>query len=232
MKKRIYICLIIVLCVLLLLPSCGNRRGERDRNNIFFDEYVMDDFKTLESNLTKEYDLSELRTFFTGSNANESIGFGTDTSVLMFSEVNRRYPIEILRTGGYTVYRVRQGGYFYVFWVNPFSTDSNQSNNEPSVYFSAYLSSSLSSDLFDPIVPGISTAKDVKKIDPSLELSFLSSSGIFSYSYLDDETILQIEYAKQENIGGYDDLIVKEKMVVSRDSVPSRYSAILSSDLP
>lgn len=221
-----------MLCVLLLLPSCGNRRGERDRNNIFFDEYVMDDFETLESNLTKEYDLSELRTFFNGNNANESIGFGIDTSVLMFSEVNRRYPIEILRTGGYTVYKVRQGGYFYVFWATPFSTDPNQSNNEPSVYFSAYLSSSLSSDLFDPIVPGISTAKDVKKIDPSLELSFLSSSGIFSYSYLDDETILQIEYAKQENIGGYDDLIVKEKMVVSRDSVPSRYSAILSSDLP
>ena len=201
-------------------------------NDIFFNEYVMDDIKTLESNLTKEYDLNELRSFFKGSNANESIGFGSTVSALRFSEVNYRYPVEILRTGGYSVYRVSQGGYFYVFWIKPFATGTSQSNSEPSVYFSAYLSSDISPDLFDSITPGLSTAEDVRKIDPSFELSFLMSSGIFSYSYINDETILQIEYAYQENIDGYDDLIVKEKMIVARDSAPTRYSALLLSDLP
>ena len=33
-------------------------------------------------------------------------------------------------------------------------------------------------------------------------------------------------------IDGYDDLIVKEKMIVARDSAPTRYSALLLSDLP
>ena len=233
MKKYMYTCLFVALCVMAMLSaSCGNKKGESGMNDIFFNEYVMDDVKTLECNLTKEYDLNELRSFFKGCNANESIGFGATTSTLMFSEVNCRYPVEILRTGGYSVYRVSQGGYFYVFWAKPFVADTKQSNSEPSVYFSAYLSSDISLALFDTLTPGISTAEDVKRIDPSFELSFLNSNGIFSYSYIDAETILQIEYAYQENIDGYDDLIVKEKMVVARDSVPARYSALLSSDTP
>ena len=226
LKKTI--CLFIVSCVaILLFASCGNKKDESDMNDIFFNEYVMDDIKTLESNLTKEYDLNELRSFFKGSNANENIGFGSTVSALRFSEVNYRYPVEILRTGGYSVYRVSQGGYFYVFWIKPFATGTSQS-----VYFSAYLTSDISPDLFDSLTPGISTAEDVQRIDPSFELSFLNSNGIFSYSYINDETILQIEYAYQENIDGYDDLIVKEKMIVARDSAPTRYSALLLSDLP
>ena len=233
MKKYMCICLFIVSCVVLLLfASCGNKKDESDMNDIFFNGYVMDDIKTLESNLTKEYDLNELISFFKGSNANESIGFGSTVSALRFSEVNYRYPVEILRTGGYSVYRVSQGGYFYVFWIKPFATGTSQSNSEPSVYFSAYLASDISPDLFDSLTPGISTAEDVQRIDPSFELSFLISNGIFSYSYINDETILQIEYAYQENIDGYDDLIVKEKMIVARDSAPTRYSALLLSDLP
>lgn len=233
MKKYMCICLFIVSCVVILLfASCGNKKDESDMNDIFFNGYVMDDIKTLESNLTKEYDLNELISFFKGSNANESIGFGSTVSALRFSEVNYRYPVEILRTGGYSVYRVSQGGYFYVFWIKPFATGTSQSNSEPSVYFSAYLASDISPDLFDSLTPGISTAEDVQRIDPSFELSFLNSNGIFSYSYINDETILQIEYAYQENIDGYDDLIVKEKMIVARDSAPTRYSALLLSDLP
>jgi len=229
MKKYMCICLSVVI---LLFASCGNKKDKSDMNDIFFNEYVMDDIKTLESNLTKEYDLNELISFFKGRNANESIGFGSTRSVLTFSEVNDRYPVEILRTGGYSVYRVSQGGYFYVFWIKPFATGTSQSNSEPSVYFSAYLFSGISPYLFDSLTPGISTAEDVQRIDPSFELSFLNSNGIFSYSYINEETILQVEYEYQENIDGYDDLIVKEKMIVARDSAPTRYSALLLSDLP
>lgn len=231
-KTYILVCLFVVLCVVaLLFASCGNKKGESNMNDIFFNEYVMDDVKTLEGSLTKEYDLNELRTFFNGSNANECLGFGSTISALMFSEVNYRYPVEILRTGDYSVYRVSQGGYFYVFWIKPI-VDKNPSNSEPSVYFSAYLSSDISLELFNSLIPGVSTAEDVKTIDPSFELSFLNSNGIFSYSYINNETILQIEYTYQENIDGYDDLIVKEKSIVARDSVPSRYSALLTSDIP
>ena len=100
------------------------------------------------------------------------------------------------------------------------------------MYFSAYLISDISPDLFDSVTPGISTAEDIRKIDPSFELSFLNSNGTFSYSYLNDGSVLQIEYAPQGNVDGYDDLIVKEKMIVARTSAPTRYSALLSGDLP
>ena len=232
--KKIYVYLFVITCIVLsLFASCKkNKKEDSNMNAGFFNEYIMDDTKTLESALTKEYDLNELRSFFKDSRANESIGFGSAKLALMFREVDHRYPVEILRTGGYSVYRVRQGGYFYVFWVTPLVGDADRSNGEPSVYFSAYLISDISPDLFDSVTPGISTAEDIRKIDPSFELSFLNSNGTFSYSYLNDGSVLQIEYAPQGNVDGYDDLIVKEKMIVARTSAPTRYSALLSGDLP
>ena len=235
MKKYVYVFLIILICMMLqFFTSCENKKEENNMNAMFFDGYVMDDTKVLDSNLTTEYDLNELKKFFKHANTNESIVLGSNMPVMTFSEVNNRYLVEIVRTGGYSVYKVIQGGYFYVFWVKPFNVNANtdKGSGEPSVYFSAYLASDASATLFDSLIPGVSTAEDVRKIDPSFELSFLRSNGIFSYSYIDEETILQIEYIYQENINGYDDLIVKEKMIIPRTSAPSRYSVILSSDLP
>ena len=231
MKKYMYICLFCVLFVMtIVLISCGKK--DKGMNEVFFKEFLMDDVKTLENSLTKEYDIKELRLFFEGSNINENAGLTSTTSRLLFSEVNRRYPVEILRTGGYSVYRVSQGGYFYVFWVKTFATDADQSNIEPAVYFTAYLSSDTSLKLFDSLTLGSSTAEDVKRIDSSFELCFLMSNGIFSYSFINDETLLEIEYECKENIDGYDDLVVKGKSIISRDSAPSRYSLILTIDLP
>ena len=76
MKKHINDCFIFVLCVLVLFQfSCKNNKDNIYMNNIFFGEYVTDDLKTLD-NLTKEYDLCELRCFFEGNHSNENIGFG------------------------------------------------------------------------------------------------------------------------------------------------------------
>lgn len=237
MKKYKCNLLIVAVCTLMIFfTSCDSRESETDMDNIFFDKYVTDDSGDLENILTKEYDLNDLSSFFEGSNANENMLF--DVAILSFSEVNQHFPVEVIRTGGYSVYKVKQGGYFYVFWVDTFTDYVSQAKNEPSVYFSAYLPSELSTSIFDSLIIGVSTADDVKKIDPFFELSFLSSSGIFSYSYLDNDTILQIEYVYQGKASGYDDLIVyddlvvKEKVIVPRNSVPSRYSSILSSDIP
>lgn len=233
MKKYTYICSFVLICVVLFLfTSCGSEQDKRDMDDMSYEKYEMDDMKTLEDNITREYNLNELRAFFEGSNENERIGFGITAPALTFSEVNDKFLVEILRTGGYSVYKVSQGGYFYVFWVESFAEETEPSNGTLSAYFSAYLSSDRSLNLFDSLTPGISTANDVQKIDPSFELSFLRSSGIFSYSYINDETILEIEYTFQGDISGYDDLIVKELRIVARDSAPTRYSALLSSDLP
>lgn len=237
MKKNRCNLLVIAICILMIsFISCDSKESETNMNNMFFDKYVTDDSSDLENILTMEYDLDELSSFFEGSNANENMVF--DSTILSFSEVNQRFPVEVIRSKGYSVYKVKQGGYFYVFWVDTFTDYISQTKNEPSVYFSAYLSSALSPEIFDSLTAGVSTADDVKKLDPSLELSFLSSSGIFSYSYLNKDTILQVEYVYQGEVSEYDDLIscddlvVKEKIIIPRASAPSRYSAILSGDIP
>ena len=116
MMNRVWTGIMIVICM-AALTGCHHAGSNRtaDTYSIEQIEELENDTKTLESALTKEYDLNELRSFFKDSRANESIGFGSAKPALMFREVDHRYPVEILRTGGYSVYRVRQGGYFYVF---------------------------------------------------------------------------------------------------------------------
>ena len=182
--------------MIVFLNSCESKKESADMKNIFLGEHFTDDNKSLETSLTNEYDLDELKSFFMGSNENEEIMFEVNSKMLTFSEVNRRYPVEVLRTGGYSVYKVSQGGYFYVFWVS--QSIGNTQNSEPSVYFSAYLSSDVFMNSFDSLIPMINTAEDVKKIDPNFELSFLISHGIFSYSYLNEQNLLEVEYLHQE----------------------------------
>lgn len=216
--------------MIVFLNSCESKKESADMKNIFLGEHFTDDNKSLETSLTNEYDLDELKSFFMGSNENEEIMFEVNSKMLTFSEVNRRYPVEVLRTGGYSVYKVSQGGYFYVFWVS--QSIGNTQNSEPSVYFSAYLSSDVFMNSFDSLIPMINTAEDVKKIDPNFELSFLISHGIFSYSYLNEQNLLEVEYLHQENLKSYDDLIIKEMRIIPREAAPSRYSTVLSKDLP
>ena len=117
-----------------------------------------------------------------------------------------------------------------MFWTKPVDVDETAS--APSVYFSTYLTSDRSPDLFNSLKLGVSTAADVKRIDPSFELSFVLSSGTFSYSYLDKKTVLQIKYNWMGSVEDYDDLIVKEITVVARENTPSSYSTLLTTDVP
>lgn len=193
-----------------------------------FEKYVVNDSADLDTALTAQYDIDDLRAFFNHSNINE----GNALNSLSYNDVNQEFPIEVTRAKGYSVYSVKQGGYFYVFWVGSYPDYPDLENYEPSVYFTAYLSSSRSSDLFDSLKAGESCAEDVRTIDPYVELNFLLSSGTFSYSYLNDEMLFQIEYARQGEPNRNGDLIIKEMEVIPREFSFSRYSTILPKDLP
>lgn len=233
MARIVSIWLTIVFSTIsIFLTSCESRVNKDFINDGILNEYVVDDTTPLESCLTKEYDLVELELFFNGTNSNENLVFNPEATPLTFSRVDQKFPVEIIRGGGYSVYKVRQGGFFYVFWVSPLVSGQTKTVGEPQVYFSAYLASSVSPSKFDSIKPWESTAKDVKQIDPSVELSFVYSSAIYSFSYIDDGSVLVIEYAYQDGINDYDDLIVKEKRIVERGLADSRYSVILSNDIP
>jgi len=232
MRTKIY-GIVGVLCIVFIILSISkNNKEQESTGEVFWGDCIIDDSLILE----EEYDINELYDLFGGRNAAERVVFKSHgLPTLGFDEVDQKFPVEVVRTAGYSVYRVKQGGYFYVFWSSLVMNGSKVEKTEPTVFFSAYLRSDKSIKSFDGIIPGKSTAEDVKKIDPSTEFNFLRASGIFSNSYLNSDTILEIEYEDPENgINDYADLIVKSKRSRPREGevVPSAYCAILEKDLP
>lgn len=215
-KKTYFLVVACMLLSILMSLSCVNEEVDNNMNEVFFGEFVIDDSQELKNVLTREYDINELQTYFEGKNTNENIVFNSSVPSLVISDVNQHFPIEVIRSGGYSVYKVIQGGYFYVFWAKPYSHDTANSKTEPSVYFTSYLASSRDYTEFDSLEIEVSTAKDVKELDSSFELSFLISNGILSYSFLDDDSILMIEYTHQGIIVNYDDLVVKKNNSCSK----------------
>lgn len=233
---RICFTIFIVSIISLLFSACESEEIKMHTTKALFSEFVSNDAAGLTDTLTKAYDIEELNNFFSDYSENEHIGFQNNNNLLALTinMVNQRFPIEILRSNGYSVYKVKSGGYFYVFWLNPFNSnsESTQSIDEPIVYFTAYLPSSKEASDFDSLKAGVSTADDVALIDPSVELTFLMSSGIYSYSFLNKDSVMQIEYTYSGEFKSRSDLIVKNKTVLARETAPSRFASILLKDLP
>ena len=245
--------LVLVFSVGLLLSSCGNNYVAPDHtdtqpsstagtqftentapsNNIeapdpteaalsntgkiFYKDFVFDDLKSLDH--IKAYDLNELASFFEGRMMNEF----TDVPVLTFTEVNAQFPIEIIRTGDYSVYKVTQGGYYYIFWVS-----SLEDGNAPEVYFATYIDADRSPDLFESITPKVSTAADIKAIDPYCEISVLGSSP-YIFSYINPDTAYL--FWCQWQGGDHWKSIVKSIILFPREKT-NCFSKIQSKDLP
>ena len=204
----------------------------------YMNNLVSDDSISLSQLITKEYPLQELTDFFGEISSNETCAMNPSesTPALTFEAVNREFPIECLRKNGYSVYKVAEGGYFYVFWVKEFNPFPNQENSatNPTVapYFTAYISSLRSADDFDSIREGSSTAADVAKIDPAFELVFLLSSNTASYSLLNDGSVMEICYYDGQGFSSRSDLIVKSKQPIEKALCPAKLATILESDLP
>lgn len=232
---RILVCAFVAL-VALSLTAC--QKGAEMNLPVDSGNVVTGDSEPLSNILTKEYSVQELRDFFGEVSLNESSVFGTepDHLDLPMADVNEKYPIECLRENGYSVYKVKEGGYFYVFWVNTFDPLSEQgikAENDSAVpYFTAYLSSLKSASDFDAIKEGVSTAADVVKIDPAFELEFILSNETVSYSLLGNGFIMEVCYRYDGNLNSRNDLIVKSIQIVSKDDCASRLAAILEMDLP
>jgi len=244
MKHRL-IC-VIALCIIILLTACQQSTSQTNTESVSVVEdlpalaHEVDNTKPLQE-ITKKYDLEELRAFFAGHSTGELEKWSDDSAgegPLYFSEVNEVYPVEIIRTrepfGGYSVFEVLQGGYYYVFWAVPASDEDAVDNWL--VCFSTYIYTDRSQTMFDSLIPGVSTAADVKAVDPYVELDFELTSGICSYSYLNPDTIMYIEYIHpQRPIDSPTDLVIKKIEVRAKFSnyVGASYiTDILPGDYP
>lgn len=211
--------------------TCSTEEDYIDMSEIYPKEFVIEEVSTLEKILDREYDLLDLKDFFGNRCLNSQIE-KTGTT-LYFDEVNDKYPVEVIRPQGYTVYKVTQGGYFYVFWAKSTANDEDGKKYHPVVYFAVYLSASKESKDFDSLKVGESTADDVRAIDEEAEFNFLLSRGTFSYSYLNEDEVMEIEYTiSDKGLDSYNDLVIKDITIISRTKGSTCFRSILEKDLP
>ena len=196
-----------------------------------FNGFIVDNNLQLSDLKLPEYPIEELQAFFGNLFSNESPFCSYDGyRTLTISEVDRRFPIRCLRynEGYYTVYKVREGGFYYVFWSGTISTIDEPL--EPDVYFAAHLSSLPTVEDFNVLKEGVSSADNVSHIDPAIELNFMLSCGMFSYSLLHDLSVIEVEY-KWNKLERRSDLIYIGKEIIKRENACSRYRTILLKDL-
>ncbi len=181
-----------------------------------------------------EYSITELEEFFGELPLEEQLIYNEDGARwITQTETLEKFPAEysgksrdwpINSSFDYVIYKVKEGGYYYVFFsgVTPEGTD---------VIFTAHLTKLCKKSDFRSIKAGKSTAADVAKIDPAMEMTFMMSSGIYSMSLLEDGNIFVVKYKHSDK--GYtsrNDLVV-EKTFVDEDFAGC-WSGVSLEDLP
>ncbi len=207
----------------------------------FVEGYEANNQDALTTMLHNEYTLQELHAFFGEIPFNETMMYTGINDALTIQEVAERFPIECVRHGGqifyYSVYKVTEGGYFYVFWgftATDYQAILNGGNAVTAkVRFTTYIASLKNEGAFQQIIPQQSTATDVAEIDPAMELTFAMSSPS-SFHLLDNGNVLIIKYQPSGSISGRSSLTVKEVQAVSKGAAQtsSYLASILPQDLP
>lgn len=206
---------------------------------------LIDNTTPLKQALTTSYSLDELDTFFRSFSRQEIppsdqtgyfINLGTSPTL---AQANLKFPIEVLRCTNhpeaaytyYSVYQVREGGYYYVFW-NYSSTE-----NPPFYYCSTfYLNGYFYREDFSQLTVGQNTLADVYTIDPTLTLQRYADQRYFSTHLLEDGNVLSLYYTP---ISETDADISAENLVITDlaygELNPNNFSVgygILFDDLP
>lgn len=226
--KKVIVYFLVVLLV-FFMPGCCRKENNQLENQFIY-EIPVDNEKRVNSSLLTEYNLIELKNFFGDYSTQEKSTFDLKDSLdLDFFTVNQTFPIQFFRFNKhclYSIYKVKEGGYYYVFW--------SESDSDKSILVSDtfYIDRLKQSKDFIDVKIGESTYEEIHQIDPSSELILILSNGVYSYSLLQDEKMLQIKYTYNQ-ISYRRDLIVEKIDVVSLDdSFGSKLSLIYTKDLP
>lgn len=232
--------IIIILTIIMMLQLCIISCSEEENVSIykeFIGEYKIDNSASIDELVDCEYELKDLYEYFGVIPYNENVIYSVAYESKSMADVNKKFSIECIRGEGlslYTVYRVKEGGYFYVFWTCPTNLSSGADEESVNVIYTAYIPALKEEKDFSAIINGESTAEDVANIDPSLELNFAVSSGVCSFTLLRDGKIMKIEYTAGDNVKSREDLVVKEKAVFANDKLKSSsyLASIHQEDLP
>ena len=127
-------------------------------------------------------------------------------------EIIECFPVECFRLNNrhyYIVYRVEEGGFFYVFF-NPAYVMTYNPDPNPRMSTAIYINKPIKASAFSEVTIGKTTLQEIAEIDPSLEINFWFSRGPSSYSLLSDGSILVIDY--QTKSEEYESFLEKPSM--------------------
>lgn len=204
----------------------------------------------LEELLTESYTLEQLQEYFgpySTSAENDWAGIDTDKSRYGYYAVAAAFPGGCLRsmehedpdwTNYYSVFKVTEGGYYYVFW-NAIAAGLDYTGTgelEDRVAGDMlYVTSLKSIEDFAAIEPGVSTATDVAKLDTASEFCFGMGRGIASWHLLNDGSVVEIMYSATDSwyeTHSRSDLIVKSIEIFKTETTRSLLVKIDPNDLP
>ena len=213
MKKRWIRVLTImhIIACLIVLTCC-----KKEETKMASDDYQMVyiDLNVFSNLSTEQYSISQLENYFGPVSPNEQSEYGclSDQVHLSFDCINQVFPVEYIKQSNtisfYSSYRVVEGGRYFVFWATPTNFSTSFDVKPLTARLTVYIPSINSSNVFCSLTEKQSSAEDVFKICPSSELCFTMSSGVYSFSLLDDGIIAEIKYEKKEHLNSRKDLIV------------------------
>lgn len=198
--------------------------------------HIIDNTTPISELCKNSYALADLYSYFGDVSPNEALTFGSLEvhDLLVFNEVDSCFPIECIRQSGpvcfYSVYRVNEGGYFYLFW----GRTANVSQYDPVVSMTTYIPFLPSRNDYRFVQISIDTGNTIANISTAVEFNFAASSAICSYTLLDDGYILETRYKCATQISSLEDLVITSMRVLPKhDAQAASYLAwIKGDDLP
>ena len=242
--KRVVLAFYMVLLVLLMCAcvnetqSAPNADVETTKTTVTIANDTI--VESLES-VPQSYSIADLQPYFEAASQWENNEYKTEDYV--YTTINEVFPGGILREctsgrGHYTVYKVKEGGRFYIFWSTLNAKTSDLSSNTFNPTKAIGIQTSYVLDLkektaFDCLIENESTAEDVIEIDPATQFTFARSSWITSISLLKDGSVLMIEYDYDNNKPFLkSNMVVHKTVLLPKGEYQGGLAGVLPEDLP
>ncbi len=204
---------------------------------------------SIDTVLSVEYNLEEIDAYIKPRNTHklaEAPPLSIE-DILFYHDLDAKYPIEIFRicdNTAYTVYKISDGGYYYVFWTFAYPSDSGRDASEDidwadkeylCVLFSIYIDSDPSDQLdYAAIQPGTTSLSDLIEMDANIDRRFTVPYDY--YYYLNRNDVLQVRCKLgelyEDNAGSAENIIVESVSVIPRDESSGYLAYINDEDLP
>ena len=230
---------VLFLAIVLLLCGCAATQVTEETVSVEIKQQISFYEGDLQEEKLTSYSLEKLQEFFPYSSAVENTwcGAADQFDTYNYPDVEKAFPGGVLRKYEYTtgkfckysVYKVDEGGRFYIFWDTIRGSVQPGFEELPELWSSTmlYVPELKSRSDFDSIQNGVSTGADVTAIDPGAQFIFTLSSRTPSWHLLEDGSVLEIQYEIPEDCGcNY----TRQKLVVTEiiQYAPGEMSCALS----